>query len=117
MLGLQALSLHDVPTFSRSCGTSVSNWVDQMEFRFRAAGLPQNLWVSGILSHVDTHVWTEMKKYLTDLDPLKTSYSEFVISFKEVYKPQDLSQSALFALHRVKQRSDETIEKLRIRSE
>ena len=84
-LGLSALTFADIPLFARDCGIIVSNWVDQMEFRFKASGLQKELWVSGILSRVDTHVWQEMRKHLVESDPLRTPYDSFILQFKEIY--------------------------------
>ncbi len=81
-----------------------------MEFRFMSLGIPQELWVSGILTHVVPDVWSELKRCLVAGDPFKTSYSEFVQKFRDLYRAPDLGRAAIFTLSKTKQRPDEHIE-------
>ena len=49
---LASLPTHDIIPYQRHAGMNISQWIEQMEFRFKSLNIPEHLWVSGLLTHV-----------------------------------------------------------------
>ena len=114
---LSGLSSHDITPFGRNAGQNVSQWLEQMEFRFKSVGIPENLWVGGLLAHVQPEVWSEMRRYLVRGEPDETPYEEFTKRMRELYRAPDLARAAMFQLGRAKQLPDERVDVFRMRIE
>ena len=112
---MSGLSSHDITPFGRNAGQNVSQWVKQMEFRFKSVGIPENLWVSGILAHVQPEVWSEMQRYLVRGEPDNTPYEAFAEQMRELYRAPDLARAAMFQLGRAKQLPEERLDQFRMR--
>ena len=74
---------------------NTSQWIEQMEFRFKSLNIPEDLRVSGLLTHVAPDVWAELKRCLVAGDPQLTPYREFVLKFKDLFHGPDLSRAAM----------------------
>ncbi len=42
---LASLPSHDITPYARNAGMNVSQWIEQMEFRFMSLGIPKELWI------------------------------------------------------------------------
>ena len=106
---LASLPSHDITPYARNAGMNVSQWIEQMEFRFKSLEIPQELWVSGILTHVAPDIWSELKRFLVSGAPERTPYSEFISKFKDLHHGPDLARAAMFSLTKAKQFPEEHI--------